>query len=42
VLETNLTDLRVYRVGTISITVYVVGKTSCGDLAGVTSTVIET
>jgi hypothetical protein len=42
VLEKNLTQLQVFRVGTISIKVYVVGKTACGALAGVSSTVIET
>ncbi|MGZ5967938.1 MAG: nuclease A inhibitor family protein [Polyangiales bacterium] len=42
VLEKNLTNLQVFRVGTISIKVYVIGKTACGTIAGVSSTVIET
>jgi len=42
VLEKNLTGLQVFRVGKISIKVYVVGKSACGDLVGVSSTVIET
>jgi hypothetical protein len=42
VLEANLKNLQVFRVGTVEIKIYVVGTTSCGDLAGVQSTVIET
>jgi hypothetical protein len=41
-LKTRLTDLQVYRLGEISIDVYVVGKTATGDLAGYSTRVIET
>ncbi|MCF2152160.1 nuclease A inhibitor family protein [Desmonostoc muscorum LEGE 12446] len=41
-LKENLTDIRVYRVGTISIDVYVVGKTPSRDLAGISTKVVET
>ncbi|MBW4556111.1 MAG: nuclease A inhibitor family protein [Trichormus sp. ATA11-4-KO1] len=42
ILKDNLTDIKVYRLGTIDIDVYVVGKTSSGDLAGVSTKLIET
>lgn len=42
VLEQNLTDLTVIRIGEISIDVYIVGKSACGDLVGVKTTSIET
>lgn len=42
VLEKNLTDLTVIRIGTISIDVYIVGKSACGDLVGLKTTAIET
>ncbi|YAF96566.1 MAG: nuclease A inhibitor family protein [Nodularia sp. CChRGM 3473] len=41
-LKDNLTDIKVYRLGTIEIDVYVVGKTLSGDLAGVSTKLIET
>ncbi len=41
-LKTRLTDIQVYRLGEISIDVYVIGKTSTGDLAGYSTRVIET
>jgi hypothetical protein len=41
-LEADLTNLQVFRVGTVSIDVYVVGRSACGELVGVKSTVIET
>ncbi|MEA5621184.1 nuclease A inhibitor family protein [Cronbergia sp. UHCC 0137] len=41
-LNDNLKEIKVYRVGTISIDVYIIGKTVNGDLAGVSTTVIET
>ena len=41
-LEKNLTQLQVFRVGRISIDVYVIGRDACGELVGVKSTVIET
>lgn len=42
VMEQDLTDLTVIRVGTISITVYLVGTSACGDLVGFSTTSIET
>lgn len=42
VMEANLTNLKVIRVGTISIDVYFVGTSSCGDLVGLKTTSIET
>lgn len=41
-LKSNLSDIQVYRVGTIDIDVYIVGKTSSGDLAGLSTKVVET
>ncbi|MEA5567498.1 nuclease A inhibitor family protein [Anabaena sp. UHCC 0399] len=41
-LKDNLTDIKVYRLGTINIDVYIVGKTSSGDLAGICTKVVET
>ncbi len=41
-LESNLSDIQVYRVGKRSIDVYVVGKAGSGDLAGVATKVVET
>jgi hypothetical protein len=41
-LKANLNDIKVYRVGTIAIDVYIVGKTDGGDLAGVSTKVVET
>lgn len=41
VLKTNLEDLQVYRVGSVEIAVYIVGK-SGSDLAGLFTKVIET
>jgi hypothetical protein len=41
-LKDNLIDIQVYRIGTISIDVYIVGKTSSGDLAGISTKVVET
>ena len=40
-LEKNLTDIKVYRVGTIDIDVYIVGKNE-GELAGLSTKVVET
>ncbi len=42
VMEANLTNLTVIRVGTISIDVYFVGTSPCGDLVGLKTTSIET
>lgn len=41
VLEANLTDIRVFRVGTVHIDVYIVGKAG-RDLVGLTTVLIET
>lgn len=41
-LKDNLIDIQVYRIDTISIDVYIVGKTSSGDLAGISTKVVET
>ncbi|MBN3883905.1 MAG: nuclease A inhibitor family protein [Nostoc sp. JL34] len=41
ILKDSLTDIQVYRIGTISIDVYIVGKTSSGDLAGISTKVVE-
>ncbi|MBD2494747.1 nuclease A inhibitor family protein [Nostoc sp. FACHB-280] len=41
-LKNNLTDIKVYRLGTIDIDVYIIGKTPAGDLAGISTKVIET
>ncbi|QLE58919.1 nuclease A inhibitor family protein [Nostoc sp. TCL26-01] len=41
-LKDNLMDIRVYRIGMINIDVYILGKTPSGDLAGVSTKVVET
>jgi hypothetical protein len=41
VVKDNLAELRVYRIGTIEVNVYIVGKTKDG-VAGLTTKVIET
>lgn len=41
-LKDNLTDIKVVRLGTIAIDVYIVGKTPSSDLAGLTTKVVET
>ncbi|AFY45841.1 nuclease A inhibitor family protein [Nostoc sp. PCC 7107] len=41
-LKHNLTDIQVYRLGTINIDVYIIGKTASGDLAGISTKVVET
>jgi hypothetical protein len=42
VLQLQLTNLTVIRIGEISIDVYIVGESACGDLVGVKTTSIET
>jgi hypothetical protein len=42
VLENNLTNVRVYKVGKIEIDAYVVGKTKDGKCAGLSTKVVET
>ena len=41
-LEQNLTDLKVFRVGTINIPVYVAGRSASGAWLGVSTRVVET
>ena len=41
-LERNLTDLRVYRVGAVNIPVYVAGRAASGNWLGVSTRVVET
>ena len=41
-LKSHLTDIKVYRLGTTTIDVYIVGKTPSGDLAGLSTKVVET
>jgi hypothetical protein len=38
----NLSDIKVYRVGTIDIDVYIVGKAPDGNLVGLATKVVET
>ncbi len=42
ILEDNLTDTLVVRIGNIQVHVFLVGRTSCGELAGVSTLSIET
>lgn len=42
VLENHLTDLTVIRVGEIQVHVMLVGRTKCGEIAGLTTVSIET
>jgi Nuclease A inhibitor-like protein len=41
-IESNLTEVQVFRVGEIKITIYIVGKTSEGDLVGLKTQAVET
>ena len=41
-IKTNLSNAQVYRLGKIEIDVYVVGESSTGDLAGLSTKVVET
>ena len=41
-LEQNLTELKAYRVGSINIPVYVVGRSASGNWLGVSTRVVET
>jgi hypothetical protein len=41
-LEDLLTDISVYRIGTVNIDVYVIGKTADGYFAGVSTKLVET
>lgn len=41
-LKENLSELKVYRVGEVEADVYVLGRTAAGNIAGVTTKVVET
>ncbi|HEX8150745.1 MAG TPA: nuclease A inhibitor family protein [Pyrinomonadaceae bacterium] len=41
-LEQNLNDLKVYRVGAVNIPVYVAGRSASGNWLGVSTRVVET
>jgi hypothetical protein len=41
-LKDNLIDIKVFRVGKVEFTVYVVGKIESGDFVGVTTKLVET
>lgn len=41
-LEGNLTNLQIYRRGEVEVTVYVLGRTAEGTLAGVRTTLVKT
>ena len=41
-IESNLTEVKVFRVGEVEITVYIIGKTPDGDLVGLKTQVVET
>jgi len=41
-LSANLTDVQVFRFGTVQVQVYLVGRTRCGSLAGLQTVAIET
>lgn len=41
-LKTNLSDIQVFRLGTVEIDIYIVGKTPSGDKAGLSTKVVET
>lgn len=42
IIEENLEDPKVYRVGSVNIAVYVVGRSGTGDWLGVSTRVVET
>lgn len=42
VLEANLTDIEVYKVGEVNLVVFIVGKTKDGKWAGLRTEVVET
>lgn len=42
VIESNLTDVKVYKVGTINIPVYIVGRSPEGNWLGVSTRLIQT
>jgi hypothetical protein len=42
ILKTHLSDLQVYRVGNIHLDVYIIGKTTSNELAGIATQAVET
>jgi hypothetical protein len=41
-IESNLTEIQVFRLGAIEVDVYIVGKTPDGDVIGLKTTIVET
>jgi Nuclease A inhibitor-like protein len=41
-IESNLADVKVFRVGEIEIAIYIVGKTPAGDIVGLKTHTVET
>lgn len=41
-IESNLSDVKVFRVGEVEIATYIVGKTPTGDIIGLRTNVVET
>jgi hypothetical protein len=41
-INANLTELKVFRLGSIEIDIYIVGKTPSGDVIGLQTTTVET
>ena len=41
-LQTHLTDIKVYRVGEIEVNCYILGKTESGSIAGLSTISVET
>jgi hypothetical protein len=41
-LKTHLFDIRVFRVGQVNIDIYIMGRTSSGDWAGIKTQAVET
>jgi Nuclease A inhibitor-like protein len=41
-IESNLTELQFFRIGSVEIDVYIIGKTPDGDMVGLKTTIVET
>jgi hypothetical protein len=41
-IESNLTEVQIFRIGIVEIDVYIVGKTPDGDVVGLQTTIVET
>jgi Nuclease A inhibitor-like protein len=41
-IDSNLTEVKVFRIGEIEIDIYIVGKTPSGDIVGLKTQVVET